>query len=1525
MKVVTDFIQGKMNMDIDSKLLPKGEYRYLKNARVIDSDGSNSGVVESISGTELLTGIPLVASGFKVIRMYAKDEDLFYFLTRNGIGTVIGRYKTDSKKEDYLLVDLNLNLQNLSDGYLNTLCAEKSKDISGSAFDACIRLGWGWYLPSSDELKTLLNVIPADTYWSSTEYGDMNAYMSDRSGNVRYAPKGTKAKVVAIRKFFFDKEAHPSIGTIYRELNTGIAYEYKILEGTYEYGKGNYYSERMLPFTEDTEISGVHLYKDLLIFHDKNHNAPYKINIKRTLQDLNHYKSEEDLMVIKAPPSMPSIKSYSKEGNVENFRNIVCQFALRYEYEDGEMSAISPYSGTPFNLIPRKEDDFKDFTSINMVTLRKSGSNMELVQYRSTDGKTFSKNTIQLKSNVDGRDIPVDNGARFVGYCSASRDNDTIIGAIQAKSGDFSISPFILCDKGNFYLKAGLSGNCVGTAIDGSGKNAIFLMTGGSNIQILKLNIGGEYPALDSVMTIKGEGYEEHSGTYIPSQFTMHAACMNYDGNICYILTSTGVWKTKSGGNEESSWERIAGTKELFPEALNNDPTFPLHVCCSSDGVVVYVAGTNRLAVSRDSGTSWKNYKVSNETQNDITCLCCSADGKRLIVSCRSKILVSNNYGADFITSKGSYEGLFAPGRLDRYIYSVGCSDSGNIVYATLGSYELKEIGGDGDISYKSTDGGKNFNRDYNMRNNYACDVFFSMKKNMLESLSDNKIINRTTDVDITYNTGGKHVKNIYLLMKSGANMYKIAKIEKKGLPDNTEQVYAFKNQGMYSQVASKDANKLYDNVPLRARTSAIIQNALMFGGYSDGRDSNIEVDASVEIKNVAGDRGDISLKCGVVQAYGIVYYDNFNRCSSVNVIGEYDSDKLTSDLNRPTRVAQITIKHKAPQWATHYKIVRKDIALSFYGINGFDGAYGYKGKIYLDVTNSVDIVPNVGDSIELIYEPQSDSDENLGMSLPILGYEDSVSSDGEEGLPRGRYIVVADPEVDGYTDADVLADRSKYVSSYFYLLQYSKVEGDKVYLETPFDFEIVNGYHYGNVQNQDSTLPAICLLEGDGDVILLDNPVREINRLIGNSVFTTLGRPNGLIENFKETDRIAGLCVSEPHVEDTGYNGLSSFNAGLINYKDLDEEHGEIELIDGYDTDVDIYQKERCSRVLYKKNILTTATGDKSVSKSQDIFGEQQMYVGDWGMSTFKSFAKWGNNRYFIDSARGVVIRKGMDGLTTISNYGLKDYFFDTLIRNSKFIGCYDPKHNSYMLGIADEMNNFLETVNGWSSFFDMAPDYIVNTTFAVYAIKDGKLYKHDAIENNSTVYGKDIDVVFEFVANDYPEVLKVFNALAIESNEYPYKVEFETNGIKTEIDKSFFEYKEGVFLSYIPMGVGEGDFIMAGVCPKQYYGDKIPLVNQDVSRIHVGDLVYVLNVKDSVPDGDKKEIGRVSGIGSGYITIDRLAEIQMGSLIICADVSQVNGELQRGKYMTVRMFFHPASKLLLKSVQTDVDESKV
>lgn len=1388
------------------------------------------------------------------------------------------------------------------------------------AFEACARVGFGWYLPSIEELKVLAALVPEvnhGAYWSSTEDSNDTAYCLSR-GVEQKLPEKNQSGVIAVRRFRYDGNALASVGTLYKQEN-GVAYEYKILASTYEYGTVKQSSfTRLIRFTEKTVLSGIHLFKGLLFFHDRLVNEPYKLNIERA-RDLNYYESEDTMKVVKRPPDMPTIEARSVAGSAENFRYGAYQFAARYEYEDGEMSAISPYSGMAFNLIARTKDDQKDFTSVNMVkvVINPVTKKKELVKVYSKDGNTFSETTIQLKSNFDGGNTDIAQNSTFICGCSAARDKDLVVGAVGGGG-------FILSDE-NYSLRNGISEWVTGGCTNYDGSIALFSAVGDENVMIYRLDRSGVRPMLRVSKIIDGGTYDKFENEYVHRNYMLRMLAMNYDGNLCYALSKDAIWCTTDGGTTPNGWKRLAGVEDIFKDMAEREWKALLNVCCSSDGKVVYVATSSRLGVSRDGGKKWESYEIKNDLFRNIRGMSCSADGKRLVVSAGYYFMVSNNFGHSFEDATGFSK--IDSGQVQSQIYATGCSDSGDLVFAVYGQDGINS--GNKKNMYplfKSLNGGVHFKPSafFNM---YASDVFFSKQKNVLEDLSDNQITNRTTEVTISYNTGDRHVKAIHLLMKNGANMYKIHRIEKAGLPDHSIQEYVFRNQGLYAQVAQKDVVKLYDNVPLCVRTSKVIQNALMYGGYVDGHDSAVKVDATIEITNEAGSRGDFSLKCNTIQTYGLVYYDAFGRCGPVQLIGDVYTDKVTRYINTPKRVARITLRHQAPDWAVKYKFVRKSMAIRFDGINGFDGAFVYKGKIYLDVTSHSGIVPSVGDMLELVYEPKGNKPGRLGTEFQVLGYEDIISSDNVEEitLPRGRYLVIDEPGLEGYNKADVTGGNSDYLSSYFYLVYHEKVDAGKVYQETPFEFAVMNRLHQGNVKNQDRGGEAVCRLDGDGDVILLDNPNREINRLLGGAIFTTLGRTNALVDNFKETDRQAGLCVSEPYVDDTGYNGLSSFNLSLVNYKDLDDGHGEIELIDGYGTDVDVYQRERCSQVQYRKNILATASGDSQVAQSQDIFGEQLMYGGDWGMSDFRTYARWGNARYFVDAKRGVVLRKEAGSLAPVSDWGMKDWFFDRLRAGSELMGCFDPRHGAYLLALGDGIINFLEAAKGWSSFFTIQPDRLVNTPRGVFSFKDGKLYRHDARENECRLYGQDADVVVEVVCNEWADVVKVFNALLLETTDKPYRVEFRSGGQQTMIDDSFFEKQEGLYLSCIPMGAGEGDYVTAGVCMQPYVGSMIPLANPDSTAVHVGDKVYVVQMGADEVMGEPLSAGVVQEVGSNYLTLDKQVDVKAGSLIICTDASQINGEPQRGRHLSIKLFFRPQGKLLVRSIQVDVDESRI
>ena len=49
-KLTRNFTQGKMNKDLDSRLIPPGQYRDALNIQVATSEGSDVGAVQNILG-----------------------------------------------------------------------------------------------------------------------------------------------------------------------------------------------------------------------------------------------------------------------------------------------------------------------------------------------------------------------------------------------------------------------------------------------------------------------------------------------------------------------------------------------------------------------------------------------------------------------------------------------------------------------------------------------------------------------------------------------------------------------------------------------------------------------------------------------------------------------------------------------------------------------------------------------------------------------------------------------------------------------------------------------------------------------------------------------------------------------------------------------------------------------------------------------------------------------------------------------------------------------------------------------------------------------------------------------------------------------------------------------------------------------------------------------------------------------------------------------------------------------------------
>ena len=51
-EIKQNFTKGKMNKDLDERLVPKGEYRHALNVQVSTSEGDNVGSLQNILGNE---------------------------------------------------------------------------------------------------------------------------------------------------------------------------------------------------------------------------------------------------------------------------------------------------------------------------------------------------------------------------------------------------------------------------------------------------------------------------------------------------------------------------------------------------------------------------------------------------------------------------------------------------------------------------------------------------------------------------------------------------------------------------------------------------------------------------------------------------------------------------------------------------------------------------------------------------------------------------------------------------------------------------------------------------------------------------------------------------------------------------------------------------------------------------------------------------------------------------------------------------------------------------------------------------------------------------------------------------------------------------------------------------------------------------------------------------------------------------------------------------------------------------------
>ena len=367
--------------------------------------------------------------------------------------------------------------------------------------------------------------------------------------------------------------------------------------------------------------------------------------------------------------------------------------------------------------------------------------------------------------------------------------------------------------------------------------------------------------------------------------------------------------------------------------------------------------------------------------------------------------------------------------------------------------------------------------------------------------------------------------------------------------------------------------------------------------------------------------------------------------------------------------------------------------------------------------------------------------------------------------------------------------------------------------------------------------------------------------------------------DNYQEETLKTGLIYSGIYNSKNGINRLNQFIIAEKITKDLNPEYGSIQLLHTRDTDIIAFCEDKLVKIFANKDALFNADGNPNLVSTNLVLGQAVIppTFGAYGISKNpESFVDHTYRVYFTDKNRGKVLRLSIDGVTEISNYGMKDYFKDKLSSNTGLIiGSFDENKGQYNITFSDDTVSFSESVNGWPSRKSFIPESGISLNNMYYTFKDGHIYKHDNTTRN-TFYGAKTDSEVTFYLNGNPGNIKNFRTLNYQGDSgWSVKSALNSNssyfGVVTDKQTgliSSFVKKEGIYYNYIS---GNTQATKASLDLKalnvQGLGTPTSISSNDATFT---DLNNAIQVGDKVFNNSNDNVRTVQSISGNTITLD-------------------------------------------------------
>jgi hypothetical protein len=540
------------------------------------------------------------------------------------------------------------------------------------------------------------------------------------------------------------------------------------------------------------------------------------------------------------------------------------------------------------------------------------------------------------------------------------------------------------------------------------------------------------------------------------------------------------------------------------------------------------------------------------------------------------------------------------------------------------------------------------------------------------------------------------------------------------------------------------------------------------------------------------------------------------------------------------------------PDWAYYYTVVRTlNLRTRFfiqgindntakYAVKNTDGTYSFNNTIY-DVgrtaaiaitTDSLNFaglgyVYNQGDYC-LLVKSGSPSQSDFYYTIPVIGQVEN-------------YILLKPQDVGNLSGAKLV----------FEVYTPYQTSSQEPYYEMGEMYEVVDP---GTANRQYSSTVGLFNADAYAFERNFNGTPYFAGAMSPNDLFykrwdSDAGKSN-FITDLGQVVKDTYISWSDVYIPNTAINGLSTFR--LLSEIAVPQDCGginKLQLTSKVQSEgtvmLSICTSETNSMYLQETQITDSTGGTQFFSaNSSQVISTINTLKGSFGTINPEAVVEFRGSVYYPDANRGAWVQYSSNGLYPISSYkmtrfwkqffaqyvsmtpeqiealGARPYIFSTVDASHMELVISIPKllatpPKGYMPDYPEMIYPFdiwdgqgktivynLETATlpqpRWQGSYSFNPEWFINMTNKLYAIKDGKLYLHNQTDSYNNFYGIQYSSKIMVVANQLPQRPKTYNNVSVESNMRPDFVYFYNDYpyIQTsDLINTDFRDLEGVF----------------------------------------------------------------------------------------------------------------------------------